>query len=175
MASDFNIQYVARLARISLSPRRGGTIRRATGRHPGYIEKLKELDVSRIEPTAHAVPLVNVFRPIWSSLPVPRGGVAQRSRQSQRPVRRSQNCGMTAPDPIAQPTHHLATGRKTRPPRKSPPARPCRPAWIKSSAWTDGCAPFSLRLPATPRPGGPGRPRPGLRPAGRPLLGFHRP
>ena len=29
----------------------------------GYIEKLNELDVSQIEPTAHAVPLVNVARP----------------------------------------------------------------------------------------------------------------
>jgi aspartyl-tRNA(Asn)/glutamyl-tRNA(Gln) amidotransferase subunit C len=28
----------------------------------GYIEKLNQLDVSGIEPTAHAVPLVNVAR-----------------------------------------------------------------------------------------------------------------
>lgn len=28
----------------------------------GYIEKLKQADVSHVEPTAHAVPLVNVFR-----------------------------------------------------------------------------------------------------------------
>jgi len=29
----------------------------------GYIEKLKEVDVSNVEPTAHAFPLVNVTRP----------------------------------------------------------------------------------------------------------------
>jgi aspartyl-tRNA(Asn)/glutamyl-tRNA(Gln) amidotransferase subunit C len=29
----------------------------------GYVEKLKELDVSQVEPMAHAVPLVNVTRP----------------------------------------------------------------------------------------------------------------
>jgi aspartyl-tRNA(Asn)/glutamyl-tRNA(Gln) amidotransferase subunit C len=29
----------------------------------GYIAKLNELDVSQVEPTAHAVPLVNVTRP----------------------------------------------------------------------------------------------------------------
>ena len=29
----------------------------------GYVEKLKELDVSGIEPTSHAVPLSNVSRP----------------------------------------------------------------------------------------------------------------
>ena len=28
----------------------------------GYIEKLRELDVTNVEPTAHAVPLVNVTR-----------------------------------------------------------------------------------------------------------------
>ena len=37
----------------------------------GYIEKLKELDVAGVEPTAHAVPLVNVTRPdeVRPSLP----------------------------------------------------------------------------------------------------------
>ena len=29
----------------------------------GYIEKLKEVDVSNVEPTAHAFPLINVTRP----------------------------------------------------------------------------------------------------------------
>ena len=29
----------------------------------GYIEKLKEVDVTGVEPTAHAFPLVNVTRP----------------------------------------------------------------------------------------------------------------
>jgi aspartyl-tRNA(Asn)/glutamyl-tRNA(Gln) amidotransferase subunit C len=29
----------------------------------GYIEKLQELNVTNVEPTAHAVPMVNVTRP----------------------------------------------------------------------------------------------------------------
>ncbi|MBU6409223.1 MAG: Asp-tRNA(Asn)/Glu-tRNA(Gln) amidotransferase subunit GatC, partial [Verrucomicrobia bacterium] len=29
----------------------------------GYIEKLKQPDVAGVEPTAHAVPLINVTRP----------------------------------------------------------------------------------------------------------------
>ena len=29
----------------------------------GYIQKLKEVDVSAVEPTAHAFPLANVTRP----------------------------------------------------------------------------------------------------------------
>jgi aspartyl-tRNA(Asn)/glutamyl-tRNA(Gln) amidotransferase subunit C len=37
----------------------------------GYIEKLNEVDVSGVEPTAHAFPLVNVMRPdvVTGSLP----------------------------------------------------------------------------------------------------------
>jgi aspartyl-tRNA(Asn)/glutamyl-tRNA(Gln) amidotransferase subunit C len=63
MASDFNIQYVAHLARLSLSPAEEEQLGGQLAGIIGYIEKLKELDVSGIEPTAHAVPLVNVFRP----------------------------------------------------------------------------------------------------------------
>ena len=63
MPSDFNIQYMARLARLSLSPAEEEQLGAQLAGILGYIEKLKELDVSGIEPTAHAVPLVNVFRP----------------------------------------------------------------------------------------------------------------
>jgi aspartyl-tRNA(Asn)/glutamyl-tRNA(Gln) amidotransferase subunit C len=63
MASDFNIQYVARLARISLSAAEEEQFGAQLAGILDYIEKLKQLDVSGIEPTAHAVPLVNVFRP----------------------------------------------------------------------------------------------------------------
>jgi len=63
MASDLNIQYVAHLARISLTPAEEEHFGAQLAGILGYIEKLKELDVTGIEPTAHAVPLVNVFRP----------------------------------------------------------------------------------------------------------------
>jgi aspartyl-tRNA(Asn)/glutamyl-tRNA(Gln) amidotransferase subunit C len=63
MASDFNIQYVAHLARLSLSPAEEEQFGGQLAGILGYIEKLKQLDVSGVEPTAHAVPLVNVFRP----------------------------------------------------------------------------------------------------------------
>lgn len=63
MPSDFNIQYVAHLARLSLSPAEEQQFGAQLGGILGYIEKLKQLDVTGIEPTAHAVPLVNVFRP----------------------------------------------------------------------------------------------------------------
>ena len=63
MASDFNIKYVAHLARLSLSPAEEEQFGAQLAGILGYIEKLKQLDVTGIEPTAHAVPLVNVFRP----------------------------------------------------------------------------------------------------------------
>ena len=63
MPSDFNIQYVAHLARLSLSPAEEEQFGAQLAGILGYIEKLKQLDVTGIEPPAHAVPLVNVFRP----------------------------------------------------------------------------------------------------------------
>jgi aspartyl-tRNA(Asn)/glutamyl-tRNA(Gln) amidotransferase subunit C len=62
MASDFNIKYVAHLARLSLTPAEEEQFGAQLAGILGYIEKLKQLDVSAIQPTAHAVPLVNVFR-----------------------------------------------------------------------------------------------------------------
>jgi aspartyl-tRNA(Asn)/glutamyl-tRNA(Gln) amidotransferase subunit C len=61
-SSDFNIKYVAHLARIALTPDEEKKLSSQLGNILGYIEKLKELDVSNVEPTAHAVPMVNVTR-----------------------------------------------------------------------------------------------------------------
>lgn len=60
--SDFDVKYVSNLARISLSPAEEEKIGAQLNGILGYIEKLKELDVANVEPTAHAVPLINVFR-----------------------------------------------------------------------------------------------------------------
>lgn len=62
-ADDFNIKYVAQLARIALSPEEEQKLSSQLNHILGYIEKLKELDVTGVEPTAHAFPLVNVSRP----------------------------------------------------------------------------------------------------------------
>ncbi len=62
MANDFDVKYVAHLARLSLSAEEETQFGSQLTNILGYIEKLKQLDVSQIEPTAHAVPLVNVFR-----------------------------------------------------------------------------------------------------------------
>ncbi len=69
--TDIEVKYVAHLARLSLTPEEERTIGAQLSSILGYIEKLKELDVTGVEPTAHAFPLVNVMRPdcVRPSLP----------------------------------------------------------------------------------------------------------
>jgi aspartyl-tRNA(Asn)/glutamyl-tRNA(Gln) amidotransferase subunit C len=62
-AVDIDVNYVAHLARLALSPEEAGKFGAQLGNVLGYIEKLKEVDVTGIEPTAHAFPLINVTRP----------------------------------------------------------------------------------------------------------------
>ncbi len=57
-----DVKYVAHLARLALSPEEEKKIGEQLGNILGYIEKLKEVDVTGVEPTAHAFPLVNVTR-----------------------------------------------------------------------------------------------------------------
>jgi len=61
--AQFDIKYVAHLARVALTPDEEKKLGAQLGNILGYIEKLKELDVTNVEPTAHAVPLINVTRP----------------------------------------------------------------------------------------------------------------
>jgi len=62
MPTEVDVKYVAHLARISLTAEEEKEFGPQLKNILGYIEKLNQLDVSQIEPTAHAVPLVNVFR-----------------------------------------------------------------------------------------------------------------
>jgi aspartyl-tRNA(Asn)/glutamyl-tRNA(Gln) amidotransferase subunit C len=62
MPTEVDVKYVAHLARISLTAEEEQKFGAQLKNILGYIEKLNQLDVSHIEPTAHAVPLVNVFR-----------------------------------------------------------------------------------------------------------------
>lgn len=62
-AVEIDVKYVAHLARLRLTPDEEKKFGEQLGQVLGYVEKLKELDVSNVEPTAHAMPLVNVTRP----------------------------------------------------------------------------------------------------------------
>jgi len=60
---EINVEYVAHLARLELTSEEKRKIGEQLSQVLDYIEKLKEVDVSGVEPTAHAFPLVNVTRP----------------------------------------------------------------------------------------------------------------
>jgi len=70
-SAEIDIKYVAHLARLQLTPDEEKKLGAQLGQILGYIEKLNELDVTNVEPTAHAVPMVNVTRPdeVRPSLP----------------------------------------------------------------------------------------------------------
>jgi aspartyl-tRNA(Asn)/glutamyl-tRNA(Gln) amidotransferase subunit C len=59
---QINVEYVAHLARLELTPEEARKFGAQLGQVLSYIEKLKEVDVNGVEPTAHAFPLVNVTR-----------------------------------------------------------------------------------------------------------------
>lgn len=61
--SQIDVKYVAHLARLALTPEEEQKLGVQLGNVLGYIEKLKEVDVSGVEATAHAFPLTNVTRP----------------------------------------------------------------------------------------------------------------
>jgi len=59
--SDMDIDYVANLARIELSPQEKEKFQGQLGDVLKYFEKLQEVDVEGVEPTAHAFPRFNVW------------------------------------------------------------------------------------------------------------------
>ena len=60
--TDFNVKYVAHLARLSLTPDEEQKLGAQLNNIIGFVEQLKSVDVSGVEATAHAVPTVNVTR-----------------------------------------------------------------------------------------------------------------
>ena len=61
-ANHMDVSYVANLARIELTDEETTLFQGQLDQVLEYVEQLGELDVSNVEPTAHAVPLVNVLR-----------------------------------------------------------------------------------------------------------------
>lgn len=59
---NLDVPYVAHLARIALSEEETTLFQNQLGRVLEYVEQLKTVDISHVEPTAHASPVYNVFR-----------------------------------------------------------------------------------------------------------------
>ena len=57
-----DVTYVAQLARLKLSEEETQRFQGQLDQVVGYVEQLRKLDVSGIEPTAHAVDRANVMR-----------------------------------------------------------------------------------------------------------------
>lgn len=61
-ASHIDIDHLATLSRLALTPEEKATFAAQLGDIVGYIEKLKEVNVDGVEPTAHATPIFNVLQ-----------------------------------------------------------------------------------------------------------------
>jgi aspartyl-tRNA(Asn)/glutamyl-tRNA(Gln) amidotransferase subunit C len=61
-SSDLDVAYVARLARLNLTDEETELFQKQLGDVLEYAEKLHEVDVSKVEAAAHALPIFNIFR-----------------------------------------------------------------------------------------------------------------
>ncbi len=61
-ANHMDVSYIANLARIELTDEETTLFQGQLDQVLEYVDQISELDVSSVEPTAHAVPLVNVLR-----------------------------------------------------------------------------------------------------------------
>lgn len=59
--TDLNIDHVATLARIALTSEEKSKFEQQLGDVLHHIEQLSKVDVSGVEPTAHAYPIFNVW------------------------------------------------------------------------------------------------------------------
>ena len=59
---DLNLDYVANLARLTLTDAEKAEFSHQLGDILRYVDKLKQVDVSGVEPMAHAAPVFNVWQ-----------------------------------------------------------------------------------------------------------------
>lgn len=78
-SDEIDIERVASLARLALTPAEKAEYTRQIGDILKNIEHLKKVDVSAVEPTAHAFPLFNVWR---EDVPMPSLPVATALRNA---------------------------------------------------------------------------------------------
>jgi aspartyl-tRNA(Asn)/glutamyl-tRNA(Gln) amidotransferase subunit C len=82
-APDMNIEYVANLARLALTGAEKTRFAQQLGNILHYMEKLKQVDVTGVEPMAHASPVFNV----WAS-DVPVAGLPVEKALQNAPIQR---------------------------------------------------------------------------------------
>ncbi len=62
MNSDFDVRYTAGLARLQLSDEEAAKFQAQLSQVLEYVEKLKAVDVSQVDATAHTNPVFNIVR-----------------------------------------------------------------------------------------------------------------
>jgi aspartyl-tRNA(Asn)/glutamyl-tRNA(Gln) amidotransferase subunit C len=62
MSDQFDVRYTAQLARLNLSEAEIAKFQAQLSQVLEYVEKLRQVDVTGVEPTAHANAVFNVFR-----------------------------------------------------------------------------------------------------------------
>ena len=80
---DLKLDHVANLARIDLTAEEKALFATQLGDVLAYVAQLNEVDVSGVEPTAHAFPVVNV----WEA-DVPEPGLSVEDALRNAPARR---------------------------------------------------------------------------------------
>jgi aspartyl-tRNA(Asn)/glutamyl-tRNA(Gln) amidotransferase subunit C len=60
--SEKDVQYVAKLSRLEITPEETAKYTQQLGNILNYIEQLNKLDTTNVEPMAHVLDMKNVFR-----------------------------------------------------------------------------------------------------------------
>ena len=61
-SNELDVAYVAQLARLNLTDEETRLFQKQLGDVLKYADKLREVDVSHVEASAHTIPIFNVFR-----------------------------------------------------------------------------------------------------------------
>lgn len=77
------VKYIANLARIKLNQKEEEKLSKQLEDIIRFVDKLKEVDVSSIEPTSHILPISNVFREDKLSESLPLKEVLKNAPQSK--------------------------------------------------------------------------------------------
>lgn len=71
MITEKDVRYIASLSRINLREEEIGQLTRNLEDILHYMAKLEKLDVAKVEPTSHVLPLKNVYREDKPREPLP--------------------------------------------------------------------------------------------------------
>jgi aspartyl-tRNA(Asn)/glutamyl-tRNA(Gln) amidotransferase subunit C len=78
MISKQEVQHIAKLARLGLTQEEVKRFQKELYSILNYIEKLKEVDISKIEPTSHSIGIKNVMRNDEEKIPVSKSQIPKK-------------------------------------------------------------------------------------------------